>query len=399
MTEVHSKALNKTIQINRIIGKIEGSQKGPTVVFVAGLHGNEPAGIFALNEVINSLEAKDVKGNIYAISGNLVALKKGKRFIQNDLNRLWTQDAIDALLDETILQPDQKEQYEIYAILKELLKENPPPFYFIDIHTTSSKTLPFITINDALINRKFSKQFPVPVVLGIEEYLEGPLLTYLNKLGYVSLGFEAGQHDDPKAITSAISFIKLALVNAGCLSKSNLSNYSSHYNQLQAEANKINEVFEVTHLYKLTNNEGFEMKPGFRSFQFVKKGRALANHKGQTIYAPISAQLFMPLYQATGKEGFFLIKRINPFFLKLSAFLRNIKVDALLVALPGITWHNKSKGVLKVNLKTAKFMAKPLFHLLGYRNRAIDDTFVLLYNRERVAQTLAYKNSTWYKNN
>jgi hypothetical protein len=46
-------------------------------------------------------------------------------------------------------------------------------------------SLPFITINDALINLKFSNCSPISIVLEIEEYLEGPILNYLNSLGYV----------------------------------------------------------------------------------------------------------------------------------------------------------------------------------------------------------------------
>ena len=43
-----------------------------------------------------------------------------------------------------------------------------------------------------------------PIVLGIEEYLQGPLLSYINTLGYVSLGFESGQHDNKQAILKAM---------------------------------------------------------------------------------------------------------------------------------------------------------------------------------------------------
>ena len=86
--------------------------------------------------------------------------------------------------------------------------------------------MPFITINDALINRKFSEQFPVPIVLGIEEYLNGPLLSYINQMGYVSLGFESGQHDDFSAITNSIAFVYLALVYSGVLKEEAVINFS-----------------------------------------------------------------------------------------------------------------------------------------------------------------------------
>ena len=64
--------------------------------------------------------------------------------------------------------------------------------------------------------------------------------------------------------------------------------------------------------------------------------------------------------------------------------------------LPGISWVSKAEGVLQVNLTVAKFMAKPLFHLLGYRNKQITSTHLRLNNRERVAKTKIYKKEPWY---
>ena len=76
--------------------------------------------------------------------------------------------------------------------------------------------------------------------------------------------------------------------------------------------------------------------------------------------------------------------------------MRRIKADSLLVGLPGVTWENKKEGVLKVNLKTAKYLAKPIFHLLGYRSKHTDKTHIRLFNRERVAKTNSYKRTAWF---
>ena len=43
---------------------------------------------------------------------------------------------------------------------------------------------------------------------GIEEYLNGPLLSYINELGYVAFGFEGGQHDDISAIVCPLNTAK-----------------------------------------------------------------------------------------------------------------------------------------------------------------------------------------------
>src|SRR5210317_398097 len=174
MVQLHNKALNKIITVSGVISKIEGN-KGPVVVFFGGIHGNETAGVFALHSVLKKISKKDVNGTIYGITGNIKALEKNQRFINKDLNRIWTKEQLDILRNKEDLCPEEQEQKEIFEIVLEILNQHEGPFYFIDLHTTSSKTLPFITINDSIANRKFSQLFPVPIVLGIEEYLEGPL--------------------------------------------------------------------------------------------------------------------------------------------------------------------------------------------------------------------------------
>lgn len=380
---------------NRIFHHISGKKPGATIVFFAGIHGNEYAGVNALNNVLEVINTKNISGEIFGVYGNIKALKKNKRFLNSDLNRMWTTNQLNALKKKTLLQDEELEQKELFHVLSHLLTKRKNPLYFIDLHTTSSKTLPFITINDALINRKFSRCFPLPIVLGIEEYLEGPLLSYLNTLGFVSLGFEAGQHTDPKAISNCEAFIVLALKHAGILELDN-NNQQKQENILKKSCNNIVSVFEVIYKYHIETNEDFKMIKGFESFQDIKKGTLLAASNNTCIYSNYTAKLFMPLYQKSGNDGFFIIRPIPQTILKTSEWLREIKADKILTLLPGITWHNKNKGILKANLKIARFLTKSIFHLFGYRNRQIDKNYLLLYNRERVSKKKMYSKEYWY---
>lgn len=389
--------LDRGLSANRLLGKIKGPVNGPTVVFFAGIHGNETAGVFAINQVLKDLMPENINGTIYAISGNIKALRQNQRYIDEDLNRIWSKELLEELKSKEHLNAEESEQIEIIQILDEILHAESGPFYFIDFHTTSSKTLPFITINDALINRNFSKLFPVPIVLGIEEYLEGPLLSYINELGYLSLGFESGQHNEKEAVSNCVSFIYLSLVFTSIMSVKNVIGYSCHYNQLKTQSKKLDDIYEIVYLYRIQNGENFRMKDGFESFESVRKSTVLATNNNHNITAKYSAKLFMPLYQSQGQEGFFIIKVIPPFFLKLSTLLRTLKIDGLLVCLPGISWKDHKKEVLRANLKIARFFTRSFFHLLGYRNNKISDNHMLLYNRERTSKSATYKNEEWYK--
>lgn len=396
MNEVVSNRSTKKVISNRVIGKIQGAKQGPTVVFFAGIHGNEKAGVTALKTMFNLFTEADISGTVFGILGNIKALENNQRYLEEDLNRLWTSEQLQNRMHKVNLNSEEREQKELLVILNSIIATNSGPFYFIDFHTTSSKTLPFITINDAQINRKFSKQFPVPIVLGIEEYLEGPLLSYINALGYVSLGFESGQHEDKDAVLNCTSFIFLALVFSNAIDNKKEKEYIKHYTQLKSQSKNLDKIFEIIYLYRIQEEEVFKMKQGYRSFEDIKKKAVLATSNNKPVFSKYHAKLFMPLYQKKGKEGFFIIKQIPPFFMNLSTVLRRMKVDNLLVLLPGVFWENDKKKVLVVNLKVARFLAKSIFHLLGYRNKQVDATHMKLYNRERTTKKAMYKDQSWY---
>jgi predicted deacylase len=392
---------NTETRSKKIIGHIEGTGKGPTLIFFGGIHGNEPSGVEALKKVFSELENSSfqMRGSMYGIQGNSPALARDQRFLEQDLNRIWTKKEIERI-KETSAERRSSEEHELIEILdliNSIFKNNDPPYYFIDFHTTSSKTLPFITINDAMINRKFSKLFPVPIILGIEEYLEGPLLSYINELGYVSLGFESGQHYTEEAVTNSIAFTWLAMEHSGFLKKEDQQRYQHHFKQLQSSANFNVDFYDVIERYAITAKDAFKMEPGFESFDIIEKDMLLATNHNKPVYAPQKGILFMPLYQTQGAEGFFIIRHIPKNILKVSAFLRRAKFDRLLTLLPGVYWADKTKERLMVNIKVARFFSKPFFHLLGYRNRIIDKNHLLMNNREKTAKNEMYEKTPWFK--
>ncbi|WP_299222238.1 succinylglutamate desuccinylase/aspartoacylase family protein [uncultured Aquimarina sp.] len=398
MVKIYSKALDQSIDIERLIGHYKGNQPGPTLIFFGGIHGNEPAGVFALKKVFENLENSEtpMSGNMYGISGNLWALENGVRYQKKDLNRLWTNDTLKDLYTNKPHHDnkDSIQQLDIYNTLKKILDKEKGPFYFFDLHTTSSKTIPFLTVNDSMLNRKFTMQYPIPMILGIEEYLDGPLLSYINERGYVSFGFEAGQHDDPNSVKNHISFIYLTMVFAGNVLKNDV-NFEEHYKFLRSTLKKSHKTYEIFYLYKIKEGEEFSMKDGFINFQKIDKGQNLAISNGKNIVAKSKGRIFMPLYQGKGNDGFFIIKKTPYFFLYLSAILRKIRFDHILPALPGIHWISEKKDALMVNLKVARFFTKQFFHLLGYRSKEIDKTHLIIKNRETASRKEDYKNAFW----
>ena len=394
MSKDPSTTIDISIQKQRLIGHIKGDHSGPTLIFIAGMHGNEPAGIYAIRKVLDHSEKlqKSFKGSLYAIGGNLPALAKGIRYHRHDLNRLWTRENLSNLKEDNELSNSKEVQElkEIYFIIQNILDTEQGPFYFFDLHTTSSQTIPFITVNDSLLNRKYTSQYPVPIILGIEEFLNGALLSYINELGYVAFGFEGGQHDDPASINNHIAFIYLSLVLSGCLEKKAID-FDDYYSHLFRNTERYQSFYEIIKRYEIKPFEEFKMAPGFKNFQSIQKGILLARSNGNPIYADEDNRIFMPLYQGKGNDGFFMIRKTPKIFLQISLLLRKIHFDKILPLLPGVRWSSEIKDELVVNLKVARFFTRNFLHLLGYRSKQQDKTHLRVRNREVASRDAEYE--------
>ena len=384
-------------KFQRRIGELHGSS-GPTAVFIGGIHGNEPSGVLALVAVFNELanRSQPIKGNVYMLAGNLKALSQQKRFISEDLNRIWTSEKLIALSNKKLddLQNEEREQYELQTELNRIIDNHQEALYFMDLHTTSSATIPFMTVNDSLLNRKFTKQFPVPTILGIEEYLSGPILSHMNENGYVAFGFEGGQHADKEAINNHIAFIYLSLHYAEIirLDDTELDNY---VNRLKPKNKRLIHAFEIYHRHKIKNGIPFSMEPGFENFQFLDKDVLIATENEREIKTTRKGRIFMPLYQTQGAEGFFAIRKIPGFFLWVSRVLRIARLHQMFVNLPGIS-PNNNYGTFKVNRKKARFLTKQLIHLFGYRIIERHPSYYVIQSREMNARKKEYRKARWY---
>lgn len=385
--------------VQRILGHIKGRRNGPTVVFLGGIHGNEPAGVIALKQVFEELNGnqESLHGEFIGIVGNLKALRKEVRFIDEDLNRIWLPDRMEAIAGPSkVLNAEEKEMVGLHACIEQIIKSSTPPYYFIDLHTTSGETEPFIVMNDSMLNRSFTSNYPLPVILGIEEYLTGALLSYINEMGYVAFGFESGQHTDKRAILNAKHFIEytLGLVGLNPMEKTVLDRTKA---KLQQYSKAPRRFYEIYYQHLIQKDSLFKMLPGFVNFQFVPKGISIAMNRDGLITTDKKRQLFMPLYQDKGYEGFYFIRGIPLFYLWLSKYLRKFRVDNWISLLPGINWATLREDTLVLDKRIARFFAKSFFHLLGYRTREMGDARLLLKNRERNSKTNFYKNAPWRK--
>lgn len=372
----------KSISKRRLYEK-NGNLNQPLLVFVCGIHGNEPMSLKAMLSVAEKIESQNisVRGSVLGISGNIKALELGERFIDRDLNRMWTESTVLEVENSERNVNEKEEMSEIWSILKGKIDTiGKREFVVYDLHTTSSPSVPFITINDTISNRNIAKSYPLASVFGIEEYLNGPLLSYMNELGYNAIGFEGGQHDDIESFYNHEAFIWLSLANHAVISRDLEIVKRAHERLLKASADPY-KFFEITYRYLVKPNDRFKMQAGYNNFQSIDKDIKLADNNDEEIISKWDDRIFMPLYQDQGDDGFFIIRRIPVFFLWLSRVLRKYNFEKLLLVMPGVSMYDKKRHVLKVKNKMIPFLRNEVFHLLGFRQKVEHDEESTLYIR------------------
>jgi len=369
----------------RVVGCYGGASPGPAVVCVAGVHGNEPAGIRALERVFDLLRSTRpaFRGDLVGLAGNLKALRTGRRFLDEDLNRAWSEARLNAARG---MQPAERncEEQEILALsdaLEEALADKQRETYFVDLHTTSSDSAPFSVLGDTLRNRRFAEKFPVPIVLGLEEQIDGSIDEFMSRRGHVTFAFEAGRHDDPRSVDLHAAAVLTALVAAGCFEPDAFPEVAAAHRTLEEAARGIPAVLEIRHRHAVGPEDGFEMTPGYRNFQRVRRGERLATDRSGAIFAPLRGRVLMPLYQDQGSDGFFIARRVCRFWLRISEFLRERRADRIVHWLPGVARHPERPEALVVDRRIARWFTYEIFHLLGYRRERTEGTRAVVSRR------------------
>ncbi len=371
--------------MKREIGSVEGETSGPTLVCIAGIHGNEPSGVAALERVFAALRERrtPVSGSFVGLAGNLRALEANVRYVAKDLNRQWTAERMSAFDARSAASaPEDLEQRELYAALTAVFARARGPVTVLDLHSASSMTPPFLIFGDTLKNRDFALNFPTPIVLGLEEQIVGTIMEWVSSLGHVSLAIEAGQHADPVSVDRHEAAIWLALAAAGVVERAHAPGLGAARAKLEGDARGIPRVLEIVDRHAITPEDRFAMKPGYKNFDPVRAGEVLATDRAGEVRASGAFRLLFPLYQQLGEDGYFLSRPVNAIWLAVSTLLRKSRVAALAPLLPGVARHPRRRDTLVIDRGIARFGVREVFHLLGYRVEASRGSRMIVKKRD-----------------
>ena len=286
---------------SRVIAHVRGDRPGPTLILIGGVHGNEPAGVVAARTVLAGIAPADVTGEAIAIVGNLRAIAAGKRYIERDLNRMWTAERATGGIEAV-------ECAELSAVVDEVRARATGPVHVVDLHSTSAEGFPFAVVGASEASQAFARQFPLTGIVGLEQHLPGVLTGYLGGLGCITIAIEGGQNATPAAAANLEACVTLALAATVAPGLAGVTAAREHLTHARGE---LPHTIEIVSRHAIRPEDFFRMEPGFANIQRTAVGTLLARDYRGEIRAPFDGVVLLPLYQPQGDDGFFYGRAIN----------------------------------------------------------------------------------------
>ena len=245
--------------------KKEGAQRGKTLAVFAGIHGNEKAGVIALESMVKNFSIE--RGTVYFVFANPPAIEKNQRLVHKNLNRLFSREVTG-------------NEYE-YARAVELMDVLDTCDALLDLHSYNSETGdPFV------IAEKNAQDFTS--LLDVEIIAEGfgdmgyGTDDYMCRNGRIGICLECGTSNRfeefvPFANTAVMQF--LSFYGA-------ISNETVAYNRIQKRI-RVKKL-----MYKQTND--FRFSRNFRDFEVLPTDEPYIVDGDITIFAEDGEMIMFP---------------------------------------------------------------------------------------------------------
>ncbi|MEM1217236.1 MAG: succinylglutamate desuccinylase/aspartoacylase family protein [Bacteroidota bacterium] len=309
-------------KLSRIIGRYDGPKRGPLLIALGSMHGNEPAGVLALQELFRMLEREPThnptfayRGRLLALRGNLQAIAENRRFLTKDLNRQLTPENIQRVRSVPVdrLHAEDRELRELLDTIDTEVKDyQPEELIVLDLHTTTAHGGIFSIATRHPRSVELARAMHAPVITGMLDGLCGTTLHHFTSDNYPcpthAVTFEAGQHNAPEAVQHAVAAIVNLLRSIGSVRPEDVEN--RHDEVLINYSSGLPNVARLSYVHRIQPHDTFVMRPGFRNFQPIYAGEHLATDQNGPIRARMDGHLLMPLYQPQGEDGFFVIQEV-----------------------------------------------------------------------------------------
>lgn len=259
--------------------KYSAPKPGPTLAIFAGVHGNERAGILALEELISSLQIK--AGVLYAVFANPPAIKENARFITKNINRCFQSD-------NQGTEYEDKRARELMIILDKCDA-------LLDLHAfDNTDGEPFIICEDESL-QVASIFDPDIISTGWNKAEPGSADGYMFENGKIGICLENGQIKQSEkykelAVKSSLQFLKyFGMIDS------------------DVEFSKNKKLHLKVKYAVIKTSEKFKMEKGFKNFQKLQEGQLLAIDDNSEYLAKDDEYIIFPKPDAPLGHEVFLI--------------------------------------------------------------------------------------------
>lgn len=290
------------------LGSYGKPSDGPLLLVSGGMHGNEPGGVLAIQRVLLYLHEHKPKihGRMVGLAGNLGGLRRGVRYIDRDLNRNWDKDSLETLMSGATGLAEDIERIELLHEFEYLLAEKHGKVSLLDLHSMSANGVPFVVTSDDPELRLLAQHLILPAIAGLERSIPGTTLQWFADRGHNGLAIEGGQHDDPRTAQVMEAAMWKMMLGLQMIDPTDVPDLTGQNLVLAQAADGMPGGVRVTYRHGIEPSDEFEMLPGFRNLQAVRRGQVLARDRQGVVVAPEDGWILLPLYQKVGADGFFI---------------------------------------------------------------------------------------------
>ncbi len=293
-----------------LIGTL-GNNETKKLIVIGGMHGNEISGVEAIEETLVFFqEHPEIKlnGKIYFIKGNISALNKNERFIDKDLNRLWSDDYIQNEHPDIF---DVKEVKELHKLIAEdICQNNYSNCTLLDLHTFSAETGAFCIPAENSKSMALAQTFKIPFIEKLAGSLPETALNYFGSKGMASVVFEGGTHASDEARKNLKAGIFHTIAYLDLVNREDFDIVFEMRKDLYEISKNLPHYLRLTYIHKLDKYANYQTKPGYFNFKKVDKNEVIATQDGNNITSPSDGYILMPLYQKKGSDGFFIVQEL-----------------------------------------------------------------------------------------
>ncbi len=264
--------------------EISGTLPGPTIAIFAGVHGNETAGVMALNAILATLTI--TKGKLMIAYANPPAISAGVRMVHKNLNRCFYEGNIGT-------SPEDVRARELMAVLDQCDA-------LLDLHMFyDDNGEPFVICEENAV--ELASEFDVGIISTNWTNVEpGATDGYMYQKGKIGICIECGPLSKPEeykqfAINTIYQFLHY---------------FDMTEIKIEASSKQKRIIKAESVVYKA--NKSFHLKLGFKNFQKLSVGLEIAKTDDTTYIAKKNQCIIFPHYNArVGEEAYITGREIT----------------------------------------------------------------------------------------